>query len=539
MQLCCTMGGINLNGIVECQVLERIEYQNFKVVYQGTIENKQELIDWLSEEGYTLPNKNDAELVAHTIGHFYKDNLTNTVNIVLEKIKGSYGFAITNSSVSEIVATSNNYPLVVGLGEKENFIAFDLPSLLTYTNKCYLINNGEICTLTPGNLVIVSPTGELLEKERFQISWDGTMEKGNYEHFMLKEIYEQPGGFKTNLSGRIKDSKVRFEGLELSPEVVKRWRKITIVACGTSYHAGLIGKGVFEKLLHIPVEVEIASEFGYRGPLIDEETLVIVISQSGETADTLVALREAKKKGASVLAITNVLNSTIGREADYGVYIWSGPEVAIASTKAFTAMLLTEYLLGIYLGQIKGSVSEEKANMLIEDLKNLPETASKILDQVDQYQRIAEKYYQKENAFFIGRGFDWPLSLEGALKLKETSYIHAEGYAAGEFKHGSLALVSEDTLMITLCIQKNTYEKTLANIKECKERGAQILAIALEGDQEIAKYADDVIYLPEIDNFVAPILTVIPLQLLAYNISKAKDCNVDQPRNLVKSIVVE
>lgn len=528
-----------MSGIVECKGVEKLQHQGFEVVYQGIVDNKLELKDWLIKEGHTFSNESDVEVLAHTIEYFYNGDLTDAIGKTVGKIKGSYGFAISEKETERIVATSNNHPLVVGIGEEKNFIAFDLPNLLSYTNKCSLINNGEICTLTPEKVVIISPTGDVINKEEFQISWDGTMEKGNYEHFMLKEIYEQPGGFKTNLSGRIDNNKVRFEGLDLSQEIVNRWKKISIVACGTSYHAGLIGKGIFENLLHIPVEVEIASEFGYRAPLIDEETLVIVISQSGETADTLVALREAKNKGASVLAITNVLNSTIGREADYGVYIWSGPEIAIASTKAFTTMLLAEYLLGIYLGQIKESISEEKANMLIDTLNKLPEVASEILNEAEQYQRIAEKYHQKEDAYFIGRGFDWPISLEGALKLKETSYIHAEGYAAGEFKHGSLALVTEETLMIALCVQQSTYEKTLANVKECKERGAQILAIALEGDKEIEKYADDVIYLPEIDNFVAPILTVIPLQLLAYNISKARGCNVDQPRNLVKSIVIE
>ena len=524
---------------MECKGLEKFEHRGFKVLYKGSIENKQELRDWLLEEGYTLNGEKDIELVAYIIDYLYNGNLTEATRKAQRKIKGSYGFAITNASKAEVVATSNNHPLVIDLGDKQNFIAFDLSSLLSYTKKCCLINNGEICILTPENIVIVSPTGEVINKEEFQVSWDGTMDKGKFEHFMLKEIYEQPDGFKTNLSGRIKNNKVKIEGLELTLEIVKSWKKIAIVACGTSYHAGLIGKGVFENLLHIPVEVEIASEFSYRAPLVDEETLVIVISQSGETADTLVALREAKKKGASVLAITNTLNSTINREADYGVYIWSGPEIAIASTKAFTMMLLAEYLLGIYLGQIKGSISEEKANMLLENIYKLPETASKILAEATQYQKIAEKYYQKENAFFIGRGFDWPISLEGALKLKETSYIHAEGYAAGEFKHGSLALVTEETLMVALCVQQSTYEKTLANVKECKARGAQILALALEGDKEVAKIADDVIYIPRINNFVAPILTVIPLQLLAYYISKARGCSIDQPRNLVKSIVIE
>lgn len=513
---------------------------DFSVVYNGSIENTGELKKWLIEMGQISSEEIETtELLALVVKYYYQGIVEEAVKKALDKIRGLFTLGVVSKQEPDkIVSVRKDSPLVVGLGEGKNYIASDIISLFPHTRKCMLINNGEVCVLTSETVKITTISGEIVHKEVFDVSWEGA-EKGAYEHFMLKEIYEQPEGFRTNLSGRVINNQVKFECLNFSSEIVNRWKKILIVACGTSYHAGLIGKGIFESLLHIPVEVEIASEFSYREPLINQETLVIVISQSGETADTLAALREAKNKGASVLAITNVLSSTIERESDYGVYIWSGPEIAIASTKAFTAMLLVEYLLGLYLAQIKGTISENDADVIIAALRSLPEAAGKLLNATKQYEKIAQKYKEKEDAFFLGRGFDWPLALEGALKLKETSYIHAEGYAAGEFKHGTLALVTDETFMIALCLQKKTYEKTLANVKECRARGAQILALALEGDREVAKFADDVIYLPDINNFVTPILGVIPLQLLAYNISKARGCNVDQPRNLVKSIVIE
>jgi glucosamine--fructose-6-phosphate aminotransferase (isomerizing) len=514
--------------------------EDFLVVFKGNIENGEELKKWLAEEGLlTEGEATTTKLLVQTVKYYYKGKLEETIKDVLDKVQGIFTLGVfTKQEPGKVVAVTKDSSLVIGLGDENNFIASDIISLLPYTKKCMLINSKEVCVLTPEEIKVTTISGEIASKEIFDVSWNGA-DKGSYEHFMLKEIEEQPAGFRTNLSGRVVNNQVKFESLTLSSEIVNRWKKIFIVACGTSYHAGLIGKGVFESLLHIPVEVEIASEFSYRGPLINKDTLVIVISQSGETADTLAALREAKSKGASVLAITNVLTSTIGRESDYSVYIWSGPEIAIASTKAFTAMLLVEYLLALYIGQIKGTVGDTQAKEIIGALFALPDLAAKILNSTEQYEKIAQKYKEHTNAFFLGRGFDWPLSLEGALKLKETSYVHAEGYPAGEFKHGSLALVTDDTFIIALCVQKNTYEKTLANVKECRARGAKVLAIALEGDKEVTQYVDDVIYLPKVNNFIAPILTVIPLQLLAYNISKARGCNVDQPRNLVKSIVIE
>lgn len=515
--------------------------EDFAVVHNGIIENYMELKEWLIEQGHIFSSETDTEVVAHMVEHYYEGNLEEAVKKTLGKINGSYALGVLcKNEPDKLVAARKDSPLVIGIGEGENFIASDIPAILSHTRKCYLINDGEVCVLTPETIKITTISGEIVKKEVFNVSWDAeAAEKGGYEHFMLKEIHEQPVAFRKTLSGRIEGNKVKFEDFTLSLETINKWKKVYIVACGTAYHAGLVGKSIFESLLRIPVEVDIASEFRYREPLVDEDTLVIVISQSGETADTLAALREAKSKGASVLAITNVVGSSIAREADFVVYIWAGPEIAVASTKAYTTMLVAEYLLALYLGQLKGVVSEAEAEVIIEALHSLPEATIKILNEVDKYKEIAEHYKDKRDVFFIGRGFDWAVALEGSLKLKEISYIHAEAYAAGELKHGTLALITKETPVIALCVQKNTYDKTLSNIKEVKARDAEVLAIAVEGDTEVGKYVDDVISIPDIYNFVAPILTVIPLQLISYYAAVARGCNVDQPRNLAKSVTVE
>lgn len=518
---------------------------DFAVVHNGIIENYLELKEKLEKEGYVFTSETDTEVLAHLIEHYYEGDLQKAVCIALEKVRGSYALGVVSKNEPDkIIAARKDSPLVVGLGESENFIASDIPAILNHTRNCYLIENGEICVLTPDKVDIKTLDGKEVKKEVFSVSWDAdAAEKGGYEHFMLKEIHEQPEAFKKTLSGRIggriTDNKVVFPDFDLSADIVNSWNKVYIVACGTAYHAGLVGKNVLEKLLKIPVEVDVASEFRYREPLVDKNTLVIVISQSGETADTLAALREAKEKGAKVLAITNVVGSSISREADFVEYIWAGPEIAVASTKAYTTMLIAEYLLALYLGQIKGVIEESVAEKIITALKELPDYTEKLLEEKDKYVKIAEYMKDKDDVFFIGRGLDWAIALEGSLKLKEISYIHAEAYAAGELKHGTLALITDNTPVIAICVQQNTYEKTISNIQEVTARDAKVLAIALEGDTEVEKYVNDVIYIPKIDNFVAPILSVIPLQLISYYVSKARGCNIDQPRNLAKSVTVE
>ena len=514
---------------------------DFAVVHNGIIENYMELKEWLVDQGHTFSSETDTEVIAHLVEHYYEGDLEKAVRKTLERVHGSYALGvITNREPNKIIATRKDSPLVIGIGKGENYIASDIPAILSHTRECFLIDDGEVCTLTPEKIVITNMAGDIVLKDVFHVKWDAeAAEKGGYEHFMLKEIHEQPEAFKKSLSGRVIGNKVKFEDFTLTAETVNNWRKVYIVACGTAYHAGLVGKGIFESLLKIPVEVDIASEFRYRDPLVDEQTLVVLISQSGETADTLAALREAKSRGANVLAITNVVGSSIAREADFVVYLWAGPEISVASTKAYTTMLVAEYLLALYLGQLKGIVSEAQSKAIIDALYALPEATIRILGEKKKYLELAERYKEKKDLFFIGRGFDWAVALEGSLKLKEISYIHAEAYAAGELKHGTLALITEETPVIALCVQQNTYEKTLSNVKEVKARDAEVLAIAVEGDKEIAKYVDDVLEIPKIDNFVAPILTVIPLQLISYYTAKARDCNVDQPRNLAKSVTVE
>ncbi|PKM86244.1 MAG: glutamine--fructose-6-phosphate transaminase (isomerizing), partial [Firmicutes bacterium HGW-Firmicutes-12] len=394
--------------------------------------------------------------------------------------------------------------------------------------------------LTENNATILDKDNRPIERSVFYVEWDTeAAEKGGYEHFMLKEIMEQPEAFKKTLTGRIQDNKVKFSELEFSQQLVQSWKKVYIIACGTAYHSGLIGKPLIEEFLHVPVEVEVASEFRYREPLVDSNTLAIFISQSGETADTLAAMREAKSRGAATLAITNVVGSSIARAADYTIYLWAGPEIAVASTKAYTTMLIAQYLLSIYLAQVKGTILEDKAERILNALLELPNKTQEILEQKEKYLNLAEGIRNSENLFFIGRGYDYNVAQEGALKLKEISYIHAEAYAAGELKHGTLALVTKETPVIAIALQNKTYEKTLSNIKEVTARDAYVIGVANEGDTEILKTVNNAIYIPKIENIVSPVLAIIPLQLLAYYAAVVRGCNVDQPRNLAKSVTVE
>lgn len=514
----------------------------FAVVHNGIVENYLTLKEtYLAGEHFT--SETDTEVVAHLLEKFYNGSFEETAVKVLDVLEGAYALVmVCADEPDKIIACRKDSPMVLGVGEGESFIASDVPALLAYTRKCMYIEKGELCVLTRDGITIKNHDLQPLEKEVHTIEWDAeAAEKDGFEHFMLKEIFEQPAVFHKTIAGRIHGGNVQFDEFELTAEQVQKWKKIYIVACGTAYHAGLVGKNVIEKLARIPVEVEIASEFRYRDPMLDEDTLVIVISQSGETADTVAALREAKKHGCKVMAITNVVGSAIARESDYVIYIWAGPEISVASTKAYTTMLIAEYLLGVYLAQQKGMPNAEERAAILEGLQQLPAVTEQVLtdDYLAQIRQAAETFKDANDIFFIGRGLDWAIALEGSLKLKEISYIHAEAYAAGELKHGTLALVTSQTPVIAICVQESTYDKTASNIKEVKARDASVLAIISEGDDQTQKFVDQTLAIPKINNFIAPVLAVIPLQLISYYTAKARGCEIDQPRNLAKSVTVE
>jgi len=513
------------------------------VVHNGIIENYLELKEWLTGQEHLFCSETDTEVLPHLVEEFYTGDLEEAVHRVMSTVKGSYAMVVMHQDEPDkLVAARKDSPLVVGLGDGEYFIASDIPALLNYTRKTYILNDGELAVLTREGVKVTDSQGNIVPKEVFEVSWSAeAAEKGGYEHFMLKEIFEQPRALRETLGSHLAadNSHVILREIGMTNEEINNLKRIYVVACGTACHAGMVGKNVIEKLAKLPVEVDIASEFRYRDPLLTPQTLVVIISQSGETADTLAALREAKKRGCSVLAVTNVVGSSVSREADDVIYTWAGPEIAVASTKAYTTQLAAMYLVALHLGRVRGTVSKELAQELIAELKHIPAKVEKILDGAAQVKEIAQSFLNVEDTFFIGRGLDYSVALEGSLKLKEISYIHAEAYAAGELKHGTLALIVDKVPVIALATQEDLLEKTVSNIQEVRARDATVVGLVFEGNKEMKKCADYVMYIPRTHQFLAPLLSVVPLQLLSYYVSVARGCDVDKPRNLAKSVTVE
>jgi len=511
------------------------------VVHNGIIENYLELKEFLEAEGYKFVSETDTEVVAHLIDYHYHGDVVQAVINSINEIEGSYALGVLcRDYPGKFVAARKDSPLVVGLGKGENFIASDIPAILEYTRDVYILEDKEIVLLSDKEVKIFNNYGLAVQKKVFKVNWDvASAEKAGYEHFMMKEMCEEPKVIRDTVSPRIKDDNIVLDNIKITADDLKNIGKIYIVACGTAYHAGVVGKYIIEKLARIPVEVDVASEFRYRDPLICDRDMVIIISQSGETIDTLFALRESKKKGARVLSIVNVVGSSIARESDDVLYTWAGPEIAVASTKAYNTQLSALYLVALDFAYKLGRIEKDYYSNVIEGLKAIPGEIEKVLANRDTIQKFASQHYNAKSIFFIGRGLDYALSMEGSLKLKEISYIHSEAYAGGELKHGTIALIEEGTLVICPMTQDNLVEKMISNIKEVKARGAVVLAIAKESNKQVCKAADVVVTIPDVDSLIAPIVAVTPLQLFAYYMALQKGCDVDKPRNLAKSVTVE
>lgn len=513
------------------------------IVHNGIIENYAEIKDWLiGEFGVKFASETDSEVIAQLISVYYKGALHKAVNKAVKKLRGAYAIAvIAHDEPDKIVAVRKDAPLVAGIGKGCNFIASDIPALLKYVREIYLIENNETLVLTKDDIKIYDKDGNEIKRDVYHVTWDAdAAEKSGYEHFMIKEIHEQPEVIGETLNRRLDENdRIKIDGISLSKEEINQFDKVYIVACGTAYFAGLVGKYLIEKIAKIPVEVDVASEFRYRDPLVDDKTLLIAISQSGETLDTLEALREGKRKGARVLSVVNVVGSSVARESDDVFYTWAGPEISVASTKAYTTQLMCMYILALYMGEAKGSISDEYYKKIISELKSTPGKLQAVLDRKGEVEALANIFYSRNDIFFIGRGLDSCVSYEGSLKLKEVSYINSLAITAGELKHGTIALVEDDTLIFALASQDFLFEKMLSNIEEVKTRGARVVGIAKKNQNAIQSKADEVIFIPDCADEITPLLTVVPLQLFAYYVAKRRGTNVDKPKNLAKSVTVE
>ena len=510
----------------------------FAVVHNGIIENYMELRQELQEKGYHFESETDTEVIVHLVEMYYQGDLKRAVMKASARLQGSYALGIVCADEPEkIFVVREASPLILGVGIGENFFASDVTALVAYTRNAIYLEDGEFAELTPDSIQVFDCAGHPVQKKVSRITWDiQAAEKGGYEHFMLKEIMEQPRAVKATIAPRIKGGEVVLEDMDLD---MRNIRKIVITACGSAYYAGCAGKYAIEKLCRIPVQTELASELRYADPLIDEHTLLIVLSQSGETADTIAAMKECQRRGAKALAIVNVVGSTIAKIADYTLYTWAGPEIAVATTKGYTTQLTVLYLFALYAAKQLACISDGDYRKLITALKTLPKHMQQALDMNPGLAQLAKKYHKTDSMFFIGRNTDYAVALEGALKMKEISYIHAESYAAGELKHGTIALIHEGQPVIALCCNETITEKTMSNIVEVKARGAEVLAVAFKDNQKIVSLADDMIFIPKTEPMFCPAVEIVPLQLLAYYVAKENGCDIDKPKNLAKSVTVE
>ena len=515
--------------------------ESFAVVHNGIIENYMELKSELIRKGVKFVSATDTEVVAQLLEYHYNGDVLDTITKVMPMLKGSYALGIMYREMpDEIIAVRKGSPLIIGIGEDENYLASDVPAILDKTKNIYRLDNGEIAVIKRDGIVVYDLSGNVVEKTVETITWSvDAAKKDGYEHFMLKEIMEQPKAVHDTIIERIKDGRVVLDEIRLTPEQIRNFDKINIVACGSAYHVGVVAKYIFEKILRKPVEVDVASEFKYRDPIVDEKTLTIVISQSGETADTKEAMKEAQRKGSYAIAIVNVVGSAIAVEADDVIYTLAGPEIAVATTKAYSAQLAVIYLMAIYFGDILGKICKEDYKNYVSELLALPEKITDILDRIEDIKNTASKLFARKDVFFIGRNIDHALSLEGSLKLKEISYIHSEAYAAGELKHGTISLIEKGTLVIALATYEDLHEKICSNIEEVQSRGAYVLGIGCENRQHLSHSADSTIFIPKTCDMMLPSLAVVPMQILAYYMARFKGCEIDTPRNLAKSVTVE
>lgn len=518
--------------------------RNVVGVHNGIIENYQELREKLQHKGYNFYSDTDTEVAIKLIDYYYKKyehTPVDAINHAMVRIRGSYALAIMfRDYPEEIYAARKDSPMIIGVADGESFVASDVPAILKYTRNVYYIGNMEMCRLQKGSVTFYNLDGDEIEKDLVEIQWDAeAAEKAGFEHFMMKEIHEQPKAVRDTVNSVVRDGKIDLGGVGITEEEIQKLQQIYIVACGSAYHVGVAAQYVIEELAQIPVRVELASEFRYRRMLFAPNSLVIIVSQSGETADSLAALREAKAHGVKTLAIVNVVGSTIAREADHVFYTLAGPEIAVATTKAYSTQLIASYILSIEFARVRGMIDEDRAAELIAELQTIPDKIEKLLEDKERIQWFAAKQMNAQNMFFIGRGIDYAVSLEGSLKMKEISYIHSEAYAAGELKHGTISLIEPGTLVIGVLTQQDLYEKTVSNMVECKSRGAYLMALTTYGNYSIEDCAEFVIYIPKTDPLFAASLAVIPLQLMGYYVSVAKGLDVDKPRNLAKSVTVE